>query len=53
VASGFEVVLSARYSSHPYEQHNEYQWLLEDEFKFSERVHILSRWYLDKGKGFL
>ncbi|TPD49117.1 MAG: GDP-mannose mannosyl hydrolase [Thalassolituus maritimus] len=53
VVSGFEVVLPEGYSSLPYEQHNEYRWLSEEEFKSSERVHIHSRWYLDKGKGFL
>ncbi len=53
VVSGFEVVLPEGYSSLPYEQHNEYQWLSEEEFKSSERVHVHSRWYLDKGKGFL
>jgi colanic acid biosynthesis protein WcaH len=53
VVSGFEVVLPEGYSSLPYQQHNEYQWLSEEEFTSSERVHIHSRWYLDKGKGFL
>jgi colanic acid biosynthesis protein WcaH len=53
VVSAFEVVLPEGYSSLPYEQHNEYQWLSEEEFTSSERVHVHSRWYLDKGKGFL
>ena len=53
VVSGFEVVLPEEYSSLPYEQHNEYQWLSEEEFKSSEHVHLHSRWYVDKDKGFL
>jgi len=53
VVSGFEVILPEGYSALPYEQHNEYQWLSEDEFVSSESVHVHSRWYLDDGKGFL
>jgi len=53
VANGFEVVLLKGYSALPYEQHNEYRWLSEGEFVASEEVHVHSRWYVDKGKGFL
>ncbi len=53
VVNGFEVVLSECFSSLPYEQHNEYRWLTEDKFLTNEEVHKHSRWYLDKGKGFL
>jgi colanic acid biosynthesis protein WcaH len=53
VVSGFEVVLPEGYSSLPYEQHNEYRWLHEEEFRTSDKVHVHSRWYLDNEKGFL
>lgn len=53
VVSCFEVVLPESFSSLPYEQHNQYRWLTETEFLNSEEVHKYSRWYLDKGKGFL
>ena len=53
VVSGFEVILPDGYSALPYEQHNEYRWLLEGEFLASEEVHVHSRWYVDKENGFL
>ena len=53
VVNGFEVVLPAGYSGLPYEQHNEYRWLTEEEFIASEEVHVHSRWYLDNTKGYL
>ncbi|PHR99346.1 MAG: GDP-mannose mannosyl hydrolase [Oceanobacter sp.] len=62
VVNGFEVVLPEAESSEglsqngyaglPCEQHNEYQWLSEEEFKASDEVHVHSRWYVDKTKGF-
>ena len=53
VVSGFEVTLPEGYQGLPYEQHNDYRWLSEIEFKTSHDVHIHSRWYLDTEKGFL
>ena len=53
VVSGFEVTLPEGYSALPYEQHNEYQWLSEEEFVSSDDVHLHSRWYLFERKGFL
>jgi len=53
VVNGFEVVLPEGYSGLPYEQHNDYRWLSDIEFKTSKDVHLHSRWYLDNVKGFL
>jgi colanic acid biosynthesis protein WcaH len=53
VVNGFELVLPESHVNLPREQHNEYRWLSEEKFKTSEEVHVFSRWYLDKGKGFL
>ncbi|MFP6844254.1 MAG: GDP-mannose mannosyl hydrolase [Thalassolituus sp.] len=52
VVNGFEVVLPNGNSSLPKEQHNEYRWLSETEFRTSDEVHVHSRWYVDKTKGF-
>lgn len=53
VVNGFEVILPSGYFGLPYEQHTDYRWLSEIEFKTSEAVHIHSRWYVDNAKGFL
>jgi colanic acid biosynthesis protein WcaH len=52
VVNGFEVVLPNTSVSLPKEQHNEYRWLSETEFRTSDKVHVHSRWYVDKAKGF-
>jgi len=52
VVNGFEVVLPNGNASLPKEQHNEYRWLSETEFRTSDEVHVHSRWYVDKTKGF-
>jgi len=52
VVNGFEVVLPNGNASLPKEQHNEYRWLSEIEFRTSDDVHVHSRWYVDKMKGF-
>jgi colanic acid biosynthesis protein WcaH len=52
VVNGFEVVLPNTSVSLPKEQHNEYRWLSETEFRTSGEVHVHSRWYVDKTKGF-
>ena len=52
VVNGFEVVLPNTSVSLPKEQHNEYRWLSETEFRTSDEVHVHSRWYVDKTKGF-
>jgi colanic acid biosynthesis protein WcaH len=36
----------------PKEQHNDYRWLSETEFRTSDEVHVRNRWYVDKTKGF-
>jgi colanic acid biosynthesis protein WcaH len=53
VVNGFELVLPESHVNLPCEQHNEYRWLSEEEFKTSEEVHVHSRWYLDPELGFL
>lgn len=52
VVNGFEVVLPESHVNLPCEQHNEYRWLSEEEFKTSEEVHVHSRWYVENAKGF-
>lgn len=53
VVNGFELVLPESHVNLPCEQHNEYRWLSEEEFKTSDEVHVHSRWYLDPELGFL
>lgn len=52
VVNGFELVLPESHVNLPCEQHNEYRWLSEEEFKTSDEVHVHSRWYVDNAKGF-
>ena len=52
VVNGFEVVLPESHVNLPCEQHNEYRWLSEEEFKTSDEVHVHSRWYVDPELGF-
>lgn len=56
VVNGFEIVLSSAdnlTACLPEEQHGEYQWFAEDDLLASEQVHVHSKWYFDKDKGFL
>lgn len=52
VVNGFEISLPNGHDSLPYEQHNDYRWLNEHDFRVDPEVHIHSRWYLDDSKGF-
>lgn len=56
VVNGFEVVLPSAEkqtdSDLPDEQHDAYQWFCEDDLMASDQVHIHSKWYFDKEKGF-
>jgi colanic acid biosynthesis protein WcaH len=57
VVNGFEIVLPSHESSInnnlPAEQHGAYQWFSEDELMASDQIHLHSKWYFDKDKGFL
>jgi colanic acid biosynthesis protein WcaH len=57
VVNGFEVVLTSAKdlttNNLPAEQHDAYQWFLEEELMASGKVHVHSKWYFDKDKGFL
>jgi colanic acid biosynthesis protein WcaH len=57
VVSGFEVLLplTEHLSANnlPAEQHGAYQWFAEDVLIASKFVHVHSKWYFDKDKGFL
>jgi colanic acid biosynthesis protein WcaH len=57
VVNGFEVVLTSAKnlttSTLPAEQHGAYQWFLEEALMTSDEVHVHSKWYFDKEKGFL
>lgn len=53
IVNGFEVMLPEGHCSLPFDQHNQYKWLMEEEFCNSDDVHLHSRWYLYKEKGFL
>lgn len=53
VVNGFEVLLPGTNHQLPEEQHGAYQWFSENELMTSEEVHIHSKWYFDKDKGFL
>ena len=52
VVNGFEIHLDEGQKALPYEQHNEYRWMIEGDFMKDTGVHIHSRWYLDDSKGF-
>ena len=51
VVHGFEVVLPGDNHGLPKEQHSDYRWLSETEFRASDEVHLHSRWYVDQTKG--
>ncbi|WP_221800286.1 GDP-mannose mannosyl hydrolase [Oceanobacter mangrovi] len=51
VVNGFELMVSEPLIL-PKEQHNEYQWLYEDELLGSDSVHLHSKWYFQQDKGF-
>lgn len=60
VVNAFEVVLSETkgldknsFKVLPKDQHDEYCWFTEDQLLKDERVHLHSKWYLNKDKGFL
>jgi len=55
VVNGFEVVLPAavKQDQLPDEQHGDYHWFTEGELMASDQVHVHSKWYFDKEKGFL
>jgi colanic acid biosynthesis protein WcaH len=57
VVNGFEVVLPSAINlasnDLPVEQHGSYQWFSEEELMASDEVHVHSKWYFDKDKGFL
>lgn len=57
VVNGFEVFLASAENlikgGLPAEQHEAYQWFSEDDLMASDQVHVHSKWYFDKDKGFL
>ncbi len=58
VVNGFEVVLPVLdtvQTSHtlPKDQHEDYRWLSETELLAAHNVHVHSKWYFNKDKGFL
>jgi colanic acid biosynthesis protein WcaH len=57
VVNCFEVVLTSANNltndTLPAEQHGAYQWFSEEALMTSDEVHVHSKWYFDKDKGFL
>ncbi len=57
VVNGFEIVLTSAKNltsnNLPVEQHGAYQWFSEDELMSFDQIHVHSKWYFDKDKGFL
>ena len=53
VANGFEVVLPECITGLPKDQHNHHQWFCETDLMAADDVHLHSKWYFDKDKGFL
>lgn len=53
IVNGFEVILPDANHELPKEQHGAYQWFSVDELMASEEVHIHSKWYFNKDKGFI
>ena len=58
VVNGFEIVLPAldsKFASQalPKDQHEDYRWLSETELLAAPNVHVHSKWYFNKDKGFL
>jgi colanic acid biosynthesis protein WcaH len=57
VVNGFEVVLTLAKNltanTLPAEQHGAYQWFSEEALMTTDEVHVHSKWYFDKDKGFL
>jgi colanic acid biosynthesis protein WcaH len=57
IVNGFEVVLPSTENltnnNLPAEQHGAYQWFTKNELMTSKQVHVHSKWYFDKDKGFL
>jgi colanic acid biosynthesis protein WcaH len=57
VVNGFEVVLilaeNLTTNILPAEQHGVYLWFSEEALMTSDEVHVHSKWYFDKDKGFL
>lgn len=53
VVNGFEIVVDSADMSLPEQQHNDYCWQSEAELLTNPEVHIHSKWYFQKDKGFL
>jgi len=53
VVNGFEVVLPESVNDFPVKQHGSYKWFSEGELMNSKDVHVHSKWYFDKTKGFV
>lgn len=53
VVSGFQVVVDSAALSFPELQHNDYRWQTEAELLMDPEVHVHSKWYFQKDKGFL
>ncbi len=54
VVNGFEIVLPlSNNDSLPKDQHESYCWLTQTELLAAENVHVHSKWYFEKDKGFL
>lgn len=53
VVSAFEIVVDSVDLSLPDQQHNDYRWQTEADLLIDSEVHVHSKWYFQKGKGFL
>ncbi len=53
LVNGFEIVLPTEKISLPTVQHDAYKWFTQDELMASNCVHVHTKWYFDKDKGFL
>ncbi len=53
VVNGFEIQLSNDDLNFPQEQHYGFCWFSVPELMASDKVHIHTKWYFDKDKGFL
>ena len=53
VVNGFEINLPHDAKQFPKDQHSAYQWMAESELLLSDKVHVHSKWYFEKDKGFI
>ena len=53
VINRFGIVLPSHITELPKDQHEEYRWLSEADLLAADDVHLYSKWYFDKDKGFL